>query len=77
MARHLRESVVSEKPHGGPGRPEKPDREKRINVLRIRLNDAEREVLDAAAESQALDVSVWARAVLIREARRLKSPPRS
>jgi hypothetical protein len=40
-------------------------------VLRIRLTDAERTTLDAAAESQALETSSWARAILLVAARRL------
>ena len=49
-------------------RPSKSKSERRENVLRIRLTDAERRVLDRAAEKKALDVSAWARMVLLAEA---------
>ena len=51
-------------------RPKKPKGEQRENVLRIRLTEAERKVLDAAAASRTLDTSTWARAELIALAKR-------
>jgi uncharacterized protein (DUF1778 family) len=57
---------MSKKPSG---RPKKAKAERRGNVLRIRLTLEERGVLDAAAESQALDVSAWGRMVLMKAAR--------
>lgn len=51
------------------GRPKKVKAERRGNVLRIRLTTEERSVLDAAAESQSLDVSAWGRMVLMKAAR--------
>jgi hypothetical protein len=52
------------------GRPPKPDGEARDNVLRIRLTDAERAVLDAAAGAKTLDTSTWARSELLAIAKR-------
>lgn len=51
------------------GRPRKPVGQVRTSALRIRLTEDEREELDKAAD--ALEVSTWARAVLLKEARRL------
>lgn len=42
----------------------------RENILRIRLTEAERKVLDAAAEARTLDTSTWARAELLQLAKR-------
>jgi hypothetical protein len=47
------------------GRPKKPADKVRVNVLRIRLTDAERAQLDSAAQRQGRDTSSWARAVLL------------
>ena len=51
-------------------RPKKPKADNRGNVLRIRLTEAERKALDAAAEARTLDTSTWARAELIGIAKR-------
>ena len=51
-------------------RPKKPKAENRQNVLRIRLTDAERKALDAAADQRTLDTSTWARAELLQIAKR-------
>ena len=45
--------------------------ETRENVLRIRLTEAEREALDEAASSRALDTSSWARSQLLAIARKV------
>ena len=47
-----------------------PKDEARGNVLRIRLSEAERKALDAAAEARTLDTSTWARAELMQLAKR-------
>lgn len=52
------------------GRPPKPAGQVRANQLRIRLTEAERQELDDAAEGEAMETASWARAVLLREARR-------
>ncbi len=51
------------------GRPKKAKGEQRENVLRIRLTQDERDVLDAAATAKSLDSSAWARMVLLEIAR--------
>lgn len=51
-------------------RPKKPVSEARQDVLRIRLSDAERKLLDAAAQAQTLDTSTWARKELLQLAKR-------
>lgn len=52
------------------GRPRKPEGDARENVLRIRLTEAERKLLDAAAKEKILETSTWARAELIALARK-------
>jgi len=47
------------------GRPKKPDGERRNNILRVRLTDDERRLLDQTAQGKALDTSSWARAELV------------
>ncbi len=46
-------------------RPSKPEGEARAKVLRIRLTEAERCLLDKAAQSKVLDTSTWARSELL------------
>lgn len=53
------------------GRKRLPDEERRDKPLRIRLTDAEREVIDNAAESAGENsTSRWARDTLLRAAKR-------
>lgn len=47
------------------GRPPKPPDERRANVLRILLTDAERDALNKLATSKGLDTSTWARTILL------------
>jgi hypothetical protein len=49
------------------GRPPKPPEERKSAELRIRLTEAQRATLDAAAGQ---DTSTWARDVLLRAAKR-------
>ena len=49
------------------GRPPKADDERKDNVLRIRMTQEERELLDYAADGKT---STWARDVLVRAAKR-------
>ena len=49
------------------GRPPKADDERKDNVLRIRMTQEERELLDHAADGKT---STWARDVLVRAAKR-------
>lgn len=64
------------------GRPKGPTGNARDNVLRIRLTDEERQLLDEAASAVTLDTSTWARSELIALAARIRSqgdqpnPPR-
>jgi uncharacterized protein (DUF1778 family) len=51
--------------------PRKPEGDGRENVLRIRLTDTERKVLDQAAASRTLETSTWARSELVALARKL------
>ena len=44
----------------------------RQDVLRIRLSNAERKVLDDAAKAQTLDTSTWARKELLQLASKRK-----
>jgi len=53
------------------GRPKKPDEERRDNVLRVRLTDGERRLLDQTARGKALDTSSWARAELVALAKKM------
>jgi len=54
------------------GRPPKPEEFRKTNVLRIRLTESERALLDDAADEQ--DTSTWARNILKRAANRTKKP---
>ena len=51
------------------GRPQKKQPERRENVLRIRLTEAERAELDDIAQKKGLDSSSWARSELLQIAR--------
>ena len=53
------------------GRPKKPIGAARGNILRIRLTDEERKLIDAAAEAKSLDSSAWARSELLSLARKI------
>ena len=53
------------------GRPKKPEGEARRGVLRIRLTDEERALLDRAARAKVLETSTWARAELLALARKV------
>jgi len=53
------------------GRPKKAEGEARGNVLRIRLTEEERQVLDDAARGKGLETSSWARSELLGQARKV------
>jgi len=53
------------------GRPKKPASDARGNVLRIRLTEEERKILDAVAGEKTLDTSTWARSELLALAKQL------
>ena len=52
------------------GKPKKPDQVKTF-MLRVRLTEAERQLLEQAAQSRSLQLSSWARSELLVLARRL------
>lgn len=47
------------------GRPKKPKAKQKTNVLRIRLTESDRKLLDVAAAQDHLDTSTWARTILL------------
>ena len=53
------------------GRPRKPPGELRDAILQVRLTDAERKLLDRAAETKALDTSAWVRMETLALAKKL------
>lgn len=50
------------------GRPKKPIDEQRSNILRIRLTETERKLIDEAANLKHLDTSAWVRSIILTEA---------
>jgi hypothetical protein len=56
------------------GRPPKAEKDKRDAILRVCLTDRERKAISAAARSDGLDASVWARQQLLERAQK-KPPP--
>ncbi len=55
------------------GRPPLPDDERKAHMFRIRMTQAERDEIDAAAGTQGEpSSSEWARSVLLKSARRAK-----
>jgi len=52
------------------GRPPKPKAERRSNVLRILLTEADRRTLDKVAKTKGMDTSTWARMILLETAAR-------
>ncbi len=52
------------------GRPPLPDEERKAHTFRIRMTDADRDEINAAAESAGVPSSEWARDVLLRAARK-------
>jgi len=51
-------------------RPPKADADRKSNMLRIRLTEDDRQILDSAADLSGEDTSTWARTVLLRNAKR-------
>ncbi len=52
------------------GRPPKPPEQRKSSELRIRLTEADREMLDEVAEAKGEETSTWARDVLLKAAKR-------
>lgn len=53
-----------------PRRTTRRKKETREEILHIRLTDAERKQLEARAKAEHLDMSVWARAAILKELNR-------
>lgn len=53
------------------GRPKKPENDVKTYMLRIRMTEEERKVLDDAARAKSLQLSSWARSELLALARKL------
>jgi hypothetical protein len=53
------------------GRHKKPEAEAKTYMLRIRMTEAERALLEAAANSKSLETSTWARSELVALARKV------
>ena len=51
-------------------RPTKNEVDRKTYMLRIRMTQNDRAVIDAAAQSEGLDTSSWVREVLLRSAKR-------
>jgi len=61
----------------GPGRPPgsvDPNSLRQGVVMRVRIRTSEKEELQAAADSEGQDLTVWVRETCLREARRKKKP---
>ena len=52
-------------------RPKKPTAEAKSYMLRIRMTEAERQLLEEAARAKSLDTSAWARSELVALARKV------
>lgn len=53
------------------GRRKKPETEAKTYMLRIRMTEAERGLLEKAAKSKSLETSTWARSELVALARKM------
>jgi hypothetical protein len=54
-----------------PGRHKKPEEDVKTYMLRIRMTEAERALLEEAAKARSLETSTWARSELLTLARKL------
>lgn len=54
-----------------PGRHKKPDSQAKSYMLRIRMTQDERALLEAAANSKSLETSTWARSELVTLAKKM------
>jgi uncharacterized protein (DUF1778 family) len=48
-----------------PGRPKKTKPDSKTYMLRIRMTEEDRELIDAAAKAKSLETSTWARSELV------------
>jgi uncharacterized protein (DUF1778 family) len=53
------------------GRHKKPESETKTYMLRIRMTEEDRQLLDEAAKSKSLETSTWARSELVALAKKL------
>lgn len=53
------------------GRPKKPETKTMSYMLRIRMTEQDRQLLEQAAQSKSLELSTWARSELVLLARKL------
>jgi len=53
------------------GRQKKPDADAKTYMLRIRMTQADRALLEEAAKSRSLETSTWARSELVALARQI------
>jgi uncharacterized protein (DUF1778 family) len=54
-----------------PGRPKKSKPDSKTYMLRIRMTEEDRELIDAAAKTKSLESSTWARSELVGLARKI------
>ena len=54
-----------------PGRPKKSNPDSKTYMLRIRMTEEDRELIDAAAKSKSLETSTWARSELVTLAKKM------
>jgi hypothetical protein len=57
-----------------PGRKKKPKSEAKTYMLRIRMTEEDRALLEEAAKAKSLETSTWARSELVSLARRILGP---
>jgi hypothetical protein len=58
------------------GRPKKPQEDAKSYMLRIRMTEVDRRLLEEAAKTKSLETSTWARSELVALARKvLKGKP--
>ena len=53
------------------GRKKKPDGESKSYMLRIRMTEEERKLMEEAAKTKSLETSTWARSELVSLARKI------
>jgi uncharacterized protein (DUF1778 family) len=57
-------------------RPKKPEGESKVYMLRIRMTEEERKLMEEAAKSKSLETSTWARSELVALAKKtIKKAP--
>jgi uncharacterized protein (DUF1778 family) len=58
------------------GRKKKPESERKTYMLRIRMTEEERKLLEEAAKARSLETSTWARSELVVLAKRISESER-